>query len=284
VAWFPLRRQGLALGIWTVCMPFGSFTMLNLSPHLTAVFGWQAVWAFGASLALLAFILYAIFFKMPESAYSSEGEQVMASASDMPTLKDLFKVLKKRDIWLAGFIFGCVNFVIASVIGSYYPLFLETQLAIPNAEASSISSLPELCSIIIGPVVGLIADRIGKRKPLLVLGCLVMGLASPFVFNASSAYAAAALMCFYGVTVPLVTTSVRLVVPECVGNDHLKAGMGMAVLSFFLNFVGLIGPAAAGLFVVSVGYAEIGIYLFVPIFILALVASMLIKPKNVCTD
>jgi MFS family permease len=253
--------------------------MLNLSPHLAANFGWQAVWVFGATLASRAFILYAIFFKMPDAAHSSQGEQVLAQSHDKPTLKDLFLVLKRRDIWLAGFICGCVTFVISSVVGSYYPLFLETTLALPNALASSISSLPELCSIIVGPIVGIIADRIGRRKPLLLIGCVVMGLAAPWVFNASTAYMAAALMIFYGITVPLVTTSVRLVVPECVGNDHLKAGMGMAVLSFWLNLVGLVGPAIAGYFVVSVGYAEIGTHLFVPVFIAALVATLLIRSK-----
>lgn len=292
VAWFPNRRQGFALGVWTVCMPAGSFIMLNTAPHLTAAFGWQSVWIMGAVFSGLAFLLYAIFFKMPKASLSEEGRYVMGAANaaadldgktnaraGRPTLKDLMLVLRHRDIWLAGLIFGCFNFVVATVIGSYYPYFLETVVQAPNALAASISSIPELVSIIVGPLVGILADRLGRRKPLLMTGCLVLGLAGAVVFMASSTWMAVGLMCVFGVCAPLVTTGVRLIVPEVTGNDHLKVGMGNAVLSFFQNFVGLIGPIVAGIVVVNLGWAEIGFFLFVPLFICAFVASAVIRAR-----
>ena len=53
--------------------------------------------------------------------------------------------------------------------------------------------------------------------------------------------------------------------------------MGNAVLSFWQNFVGLAGPVLAGFFVVNVGWVETGLWLFAPLFVLALVASVLIR-------
>ncbi|MDR2107971.1 MAG: MFS transporter [Coriobacteriales bacterium] len=280
VAWFPYQRQGVAFGVWSICMPAGSFIMLNTAPHLTAAFGWQSVWVMGAIISGVAFILYALFFRMPIRSVSEQGASVMGETDDeQPSLSSLLQVLKNRDVWLAGLIFGCFNFVVATVIGSYYPYFLETQLQTPNALASSISSIPELVSIIGGPIIGLIADRVGRRKPLLMVGCLVLGVAGALVFMASSAWMAAGLMFVFGAIAPLVTAGVRLVIPEVTGENHLKVGMGNAVLSFFLNLVGLIGPIVAGIVVVHLGWAEIGFFLFIPLFACAFVASTIIRAK-----
>ncbi len=278
IAWFPSERQGVALGVWGTCMPFGTFLMLNIAPTLTNQYGWQSVWWFGSAVAAVAFLLYAAFFKMPVAPYSDEAKHVShAENTNKTSIRELAMVLKVRDVWLAGFIFGCFNFVVATVINTYYPLFLETEVGLTNVVASSITGIPELLSIFGCPIVGLVADRLGAKKGLLVAGCIILGVTSSLVFFASSAPMAIILMACLGVFSPLVSTGVRLVIPEATGNDHLKAGMGNAVLSFWQNFVGLAGPVLAGFFVVNVGWVETGLWLFAPLFVLALIASVLIR-------
>ncbi|MDR1713834.1 MAG: MFS transporter [Coriobacteriales bacterium] len=279
-AWFPQERQGFALGVWSICMPFGSFVMLNTSPHLTAAFGWRSVWLMGAALAAVAFVLYAIFFRMPEKSASAEGAVIMEqSTTARPTLRDLFGVLRHKGIWFAGIIFGCYNFVVPSVVGTYYPYFLETQGGIANAVASSVSSIPEIIGIIGGPFVGLAADRLGLRKALLVSGCFALAIVGTAVFMATSLGWAIVLMCLLGIFAPFVTTGVRLVIPEIVGSDHLKGGMGNAVLSFCQNLAGLIGPIIAAAVVLHMGWAQIGYALILPIFAIAVAFSLFIKSR-----
>src|SRR5690606_7197440 len=70
-AWFPPATRGTPMGIWAAWVPAGSLLMYLVAPTLAANGSWRSVWWFGAAFAAAAFLLYALFMRLPSQAASS---------------------------------------------------------------------------------------------------------------------------------------------------------------------------------------------------------------------
>jgi hypothetical protein len=94
------------MGIWATWVPVGSVVMYNLAPALEASAGWQAVWWSGAGFALVAFILYWLFMRLPPSPVTVQRVGSAGPSDDI--LPKLSKVLANRNIWLLALHLGAL--------------------------------------------------------------------------------------------------------------------------------------------------------------------------------
>ncbi len=152
--WFPGDRQGAPLGIWATWVPLGAITAALLAPRMTASQGWQSVWWLGTSLALLAFVLYLFFMRMPPSL---PQEQVSA-----PGLS-LRQALSNRSSWFLAASFACFNLTFLGM-ATFLPTFLVDVRGYPLADAALIVNIPSLVVLFSAPLAGWISDRLGTRK------------------------------------------------------------------------------------------------------------------------
>ena len=95
--WFPERKRGLALGIWATWVPVGSVAAFNAAPAIAGMFGYQAVFFAIAGVCAVAFLMFALVYKMPPGATGDMGVE--------GTFKESLKYCRNRRIWILGAVF-----------------------------------------------------------------------------------------------------------------------------------------------------------------------------------
>lgn len=157
-----LGMAGAAFGSKPVHMaidPAGSFQV-----------SWQVVWiAFGCAGFVLAVLTW---FVMPKEQGDSPSHHGPLSASSV--IHPFKVVLGNPQSWLAGIIGGLL--FLPTTIGAlvWATSFLSDGEDMTMAAAATEASMVPIGWVIGCPLLGYIADKIGRRKPVLIGGALVM--------------------------------------------------------------------------------------------------------------
>lgn len=279
--WFPERKRGLALGIWATWVPVGSVVAFNSAPAIAGALGYQAVFFVIAAVCAVAFLLFALVYKMPPGATGDMGVE--------GTFKESLKYCKNRRIWILGAAFFLFAFTTIGIMNTYYNTFLETQLGFGAQTASSLSSIIMLLSLIVAPLTGFVSDRLPLGRKYLV-GLVMMGmlfLTGWCMFYTGSG--AVAVMWFVivlqGVGGGMCGGSLRPMAPMLMRNTTMGATMAMAIMQFCQNLGSTLGSPVFGVLQEAIGWDMAGIVLQIPAYVIAFVLCLFILPrgKNVKT-
>jgi len=183
--YLPARMLAIFLGL-TQCLgmagaAFGSKPVhVLVDPAGSFHVAWQQIWG---GFAVVGFVLAIItWIVMPrEKGDSPSHHGSLSLASVIYPFKVVFGNVQS---WLAGLIGGLL--FVPTTIGAlvWATDFLNEGQHLPMAEAASVASLVPIGWVIGCPLLGYISDRIGRRKPVLIGGALVMlaaGLAAVYV-------------------------------------------------------------------------------------------------------
>jgi predicted MFS family arabinose efflux permease len=272
--WFPPEKRGAPMGIWATWVPVGNLVVYNLAPALGTSMGWQAVWWGGAGFALVAFLLYWWLMRMPpafaENRGASEGEP---PGGGEPS--SLGKALANRNIWLLALEFGCISPVFLA-LGTFLPMFLSEVRGYSLAQAASIYSLMPMVVLGAAPLAGWISDRIGSRRLVFTIPCLLIAgmMLLPFNMTGWTLYAFTILLGLVGGAIP---TAIFATVPEVMSKPQL-AGIGMAVVSLGQSLGAVIGPVLFGKLVESLNWAVAG-YLMIPFCLVGFLAGWMVRVR-----
>ena len=182
--WFPAEKRGTPLGLWTTCMPVGSIIMFNLAPWLAELGGWQFAWRAGAASSLAAFILFWGFFRMPkpeEVGGNPLSSEVKAEHEEAPGYG---KAMANAGLWLITLQFLCFN-LICLALSTYYPTFLNTVRNYSLPAASFTFSLCTIAAVFSQPLGGYLSDRLGMRRPMIIISSVVLSVICMFPFIAT---------------------------------------------------------------------------------------------------
>jgi MFS family permease len=273
--WFPAETRGGPMGIWATWVPVGSIVMFNLAPALQGSFGWQSVWWAGAAFALVAFLLYAFLFRMPKPDEMAGGPPPAGEHAEAGPPPSLGKAMANSSLWLISLEFMCFN-VVFLALNTFYPTFLNTVRNIDLARASFLASLMMIMTIFSAPLGGLISDRIGSRKKMIIIPSAIVALGFLLPFHVTG-WMIPALMILMGILIGPVPTATFAAVPEVMTKPQL-VGIGMAVLALGQNLGMVIGPAIFGPMAESMGWAVAG-YLMIPITAIGIIAAWLAKVR-----
>ena len=264
--WFPGDRQGAPLGIWATWVPLGAITAALLAPRMTASQGWQSVWWLGTSLALLAFVLYLFFMRMPPSL---PQEQVSA-----PGLS-LQQALSNRSSWFLAASFACFNLTFLGM-ATFLPTFLVDVRGYPLADAALIVNIPSLVVLFSAPLAGWISDRLGTRKWVYSFGYLSMAaiIVLPFYLTGTGIIV---YMVIQGLLIGGIPTATFAAAPEVMKDPRL-AGIAMAVLMLGQNIGMVIGPLLFGSLVSVIGWTATGFSL-IPVLLLGFLFGQRVKVR-----
>lgn len=271
--WFPREKQGTPMGIWATWVPVGSVVMYNLAPTLETSAGWPAVWWVGAGFALVAFILYWLFMRLPPAL---AGDQRSGQGGPLDAAPpNLGPALANRSIWLLALQFGSFNLVFFA-FATFFPTFLAEERGYSLAQAAFIASLSTIVVLGSAPLAGWLSDRIGSRRWVFALPFLVIAamLTLPFHLTGWTLYAFMLLLGLFSGAVPTATFAAA---PEVMGRPQL-AGLGLAVVSLGQNLGMVLGPILFGLLVENMGWASAG-YWLIPFCLFGFVAAWLVKVR-----
>jgi MFS family permease len=182
-SWFRGKNLGLAQGIGAMGMGFG----LMLGPLISATYmspwlgGWRNVMYFYGAIAVAMGALWLIYGREPARVESSPGDPVRVSA-----MAALGKVLKNKYVWFLGLTLFFRISSLMSVTG-YIPTYLKN---IGWGEASAdgvLAAFYAISTLLVVPL-SLMSDRMGTRKPVLLVGLVVSTISVGLIPYASGAW------------------------------------------------------------------------------------------------
>ncbi|MHB8770069.1 MAG: MFS transporter [Syntrophales bacterium] len=178
--WFPVRFFATLSGLALFCGVAGAVSAGPPLRFLVERFGWRPVmFAVAAALVLLGAAIWRIVSDDPsrKGYLSFAPSRPETTVSPAALLADLATVLRERNIrWLA--LAGCgLTGPVLAFAGLWGVPFLTTHHGISAAASSAITSTLLICYALGSIALGMLSDRIGLRKPLLVAGALTATVA-----------------------------------------------------------------------------------------------------------
>ncbi|NRT10830.1 MFS transporter [Flavobacterium sp. 14A] len=173
--YLPARMLAIFIGL-TQCLgmagaAFGSKPVhMAIDPTGSFQVPWQTVWI---TFGFIGFVLaIATWFVMPKDSGDSATHHGSLS---IKSLVSPFKIVfGNPQSWYAGIIGGLL--FVPTTIGAlvWATSFLHSGENLPMSDAASIASIVPIGWVIGCPLLGYISDKMGKRKPVLIGGALVM--------------------------------------------------------------------------------------------------------------
>jgi len=246
---FPASRAATLIGATQMFgMAGGSAGQFVVGPLMGSGMSWSAFWS-GMGLAGLV-ISVLLFFLLPESPAPS-GDRDWARGA----LRSFGVVFRNPQSILCGIIAGLV-FIPTTIFDMVWGVrYLQEAHGVDYATAVLRSASVPFGWIIGCPLLGFISDRIGRRKPVIAAGALVLlvclgwifygvpGLFPPYVLGLVAGVASGAAMLPY------------TVIKEA--NPPEYSGTSTGVVNFInFTFSALLGPVFAGLLVSASGGAS----------------------------
>jgi MFS family permease len=193
----------------------GSAGQFLVGPMIHGLMTWEQFWSVtGAALAIIAIVVMMATPAGHDARLAGDGTALIAMLRPYKT------VLCNTQSWLCGFSAGLL--VLPTTIGdmiSGVP-FLRDGLGVDYADAVNRATMVPLGWIIGCPVLGYVADKIGRRKPVLIGGALLMliatsvlvylpGVAPPYVLGLLLGFGSGAAMIPYSVIKEINPDSVK---------------------------------------------------------------------------
>jgi MFS family permease len=169
---FSARRLATAIGITQCFGMLGGWAGQSLiGPMIQRGTAWQAAWHLLACASLLVGVL--LFFVSP----SNPKKYPSASGTKSSLLQPYRIVFRNPQSYLCGVIAGLL--FVPTTIGDmiWGVAFFQKDMNFSFSAAVSTAAMVPLGWVVGCPVVGWLADRLGRRKPVLIWGAVVMLLA-----------------------------------------------------------------------------------------------------------
>lgn len=260
--WYPPQHQGTALGIAGAGNSGTVFAAL-FAPGLAVAFGWGNV--FGIALIPLgvAFLIYLVFAK---------------DAPDCPppkSLRQYMAVLKDRDAWWFMF-FYFVTFGGFVGLASSLTIYFNDQYGLSPVQAGYFTAACVFAGSLVRPMGGMLADRLGGIRTLLMAYALAGVFLIVVSFGAPSAgLALAGFMLAMG-TLGFGNGAVFQLVPQRfrkeIGVMTGMVGMAGGVGGFYL-------AASLGYIKGQTGDYQIGLLIFAGLCFVALAGLTVVKAR-----
>lgn len=170
--WFEQSgKTGVAMGVMLATDGIGTLIALYAFSHVLNSYGWREGSALGAIALVVTMFITIIFLKEPKH-FINQAEQPKTQS----VVRDFLTVLTHRNVLVA-------SVFLVGVWGSYavaiywVPTILMEENGWSESDAGLIGALYPLVGMICAVSFGLISDRLGSRKPLMLLSGIGMTLA-----------------------------------------------------------------------------------------------------------
>lgn len=172
--WFSSQRLALVIGlIITIAMAGGVFAQTPLT-LLAQTLGWRHAVLVDAALGVLIFALVWYFvYDKPEEPQTIQANTNIVEATSAFNLKQSLRfALSNRQNWLGG-LYTCLLNLPIFLLGELWGVMYLMQVHhISRTQASYITSMVFIGTIIGAPLVGWFSDRLGQRRLPMILGAI----------------------------------------------------------------------------------------------------------------
>ena len=173
---FPLKDQGVVMGIWSQWTPMGVVIAFFTAPMIyeaaggaAIAFSWQPIWYVSIAMEIISIVWLLVSCKMPAI---SENELVDGDPAR--------RKRPGKNFMLAGFMvcacFFVWVFVYVANINTLYPTFLQNMKGLSVFDSSMLPNWTAIITIPLGIVFGIVADKFNFRKWMVAGGYLIVAV------------------------------------------------------------------------------------------------------------
>lgn len=237
------KKLGTATGIWMLGGMLGATIAGVTTPLLYEKVGFVGLWVFYALFAVISGI-FLQFTVRKEPLLKSQTGTLLYNNNDAATLqKSDYKIFLKRNTWFFLIPFAVFQILILSTL-SFSPTAMQQQ-GMDGSLSGFVSTLPMLLAIFSSIGFGAISDKLQRRKPLYLLGLIVMAVGTFVMLTAAigpTIWIAAVVMGLLAMGTPAIVVAAY---PYILGKPELLAvGMGVLLLvQSFGQFLGTFLPS-----------------------------------------
>jgi MFS family permease len=174
--WFPAKNMALVTGLIVTMAMLGGMVAQTPLTLLVELVGWRHALLFDAGLGALIFLIIFKFVQDYPANFYLEKTDDHQEISTLGLFKSWRLAYLNPQNSLCGLYVALLNLPIALLGAIWGSLFLQQADHFSATEASFAPSLLFIGTIIGGPVVGWISDKIQKRIPLMMLGVIISEL------------------------------------------------------------------------------------------------------------
>lgn len=277
--WFPDKTRGFALGLWCCWVPLSITLDSILCPKLAAAFGWQGVFGAVVAFAVVALVLFWVFYRVPEGENASYGAE--------GSFGECLSLLKNPQIWLLGLVFLIFIIGQTGIVNTYLSTFLQSAPPVgwgwSEAMAGMGLAVVTGISIVANPLGGSVTAKLPHRyKRIVPLGVAVSYLICFYLLfqngNETLTWVGIVLM---GVCGGFGGGGLRPLALTIMNQSAMAATMGMAVMQFVQCIGNCFSPVYGSLIDGGASFWGACLYTIIPLSIVMLVAAFFIRPgKN----
>lgn len=171
--WFPARKMAYVTGVVVTIAMIGGMAAQTPMTLLTQTMGWRHALFIDAGLGVLIFfIIYCVVRDYP-SYHSKTHQAEQNHIHELGYWKSMRLAFLRTQNWLASIYVCLMNLPLGLLGGLWGVLYLKVSDGFSNLDASYVTSMLFLGTIIGSPIVGFISDKIGLRRlPMLIGACL----------------------------------------------------------------------------------------------------------------
>ena len=169
--WFPAERFAFLTGLMVTIGMLGAIGGEAPLALLIDNYGWrESMVIMGAIGIVLTVLIFAMAKDIPEDAKSVTLPNTQVD--EEPILKSLAALFKNKQLWIVAFYGGLMYMATPIFCGLWGVPFLMFKMHIAKATAANYISLVFVGWAIASPLWGIYSNRIGRRKPPMLIGCI----------------------------------------------------------------------------------------------------------------
>jgi len=248
VSWFPRSRRATAIGLFATCVTGGSSVGIRLSGLLGDHLGWRSSFIIPPVLmAMVALLFWMVVKDNPreKGLPDFDDEIYLERQIENDPRSRLTLVLTNRILWSVALVYFCFVYVQFGCL-VWIPSFLKEAYAMSVDRASTIAALVLLPGVFASPLAGFLSDHYfgGKRKPLILMGMLILALATFLLSREAGITMAAGLLAIVGLMI-IMPDVLLAAYPSDILSRKLSA-TGMGFLTTFTSIAGIITTPLSG--------------------------------------
>lgn len=248
VSWFPRSRRATAIGLFATCVTGGSSVGIWLSGLLGDHLGWRSSFIVPPVLMAMVAVLFWLMVKnnpREKGLPDFDDEIYLEKQIENDPRSRLSLVLTNRILWSVALVYFCFVYVQFGCL-VWMPSFLKEGYAMSVDRASTITALVLLPGVCASPLAGFLSDHYfgGKRKPLILMGMLILALSTFLLSREVSITLAAGLLAIVGLMI-IMPDVLLAAYPSDILSRKLSA-TGMGFLTTFTSIAGIITTPLSG--------------------------------------
>lgn len=288
--WFPPDNMALISGLVVTMAMIGGMTAQAPLTLLVNSIGWRSAVEFDALLGLFIALLIMIVVK----DYPKQNSQIYKIEQlvlhEFGYLKSFAHAFLSKQNWLCGIYTGLLNLPLFLLGGLWGSMYLNKVHHLSHTDATYVTSMIFLGTIVGSPFMGWISDKIGRRQWPMILGATLSAVVmSGILFSTALSFWTLIVIFF---TLGFITSTQIISYPTVTeSNSQMLTATCVSVVSFcaisggaiFEPFFGWLmdyhwdGALLEGIRQYSISDFQFAMRLFPIGILIALVASLLIK-------